>query len=120
MTLAIDRDQIDRFVRALFSGLDPMGYVSLRAFRQFPTKGERDRPLHIEPIGLNLGLEPVIDRAVEIAARVSNGGEPAVLPRRSAPSPAAGAPRPATCMRLRCCRSRSIRAMWSRSPTACR
>src|SRR5271166_3013607 len=83
MTLAIDRAELARFVHALFPDLDPMGYVSLRAFRQFPTKGERegerDRPLHIEPIRLNLGLEPVIDAAERIAARVSKGGEAAVF-----------------------------------------
>ncbi len=77
--LPIDRGEIDRFVRAFFSGLDPLGYVSLRAFRQFPLKGEQNRPLHIEPIRLNLGLEPIIDAAVRIAARVSNGGEAAVF-----------------------------------------
>ena len=79
MTLAVDRDEIARFVRALFCNLDPDGYVSLRAFRQFPPKGERDRPLHIEAIRLNLGLEPIIDAAVRIATRICNGGEPAVF-----------------------------------------
>ena len=79
MTLAVDRDQIARFVHALLCNLDPWGYVSLRAFRQFPTKGERDRPLHIEAVRLNTGLEPVIDAAERIAARVSNGGVPAVF-----------------------------------------
>ena len=79
MMLAADRTQISRIVHALFCNLDPFGYVSLRAFRQFPPKGERDRPLHIEAIRLNLGLEPVIDRAVVIATRIANGGEPAVF-----------------------------------------
>jgi Primase C terminal 2 (PriCT-2) len=78
--LAVDRGEINRFVHALFYELDPMGYVSLRAFRQFPPpKGERDRPLHIEPVRLNLGLEPVVDAAERIALRVSNGGELAVF-----------------------------------------
>ena len=80
MTLAIDRGEISRFVHALFRGCDPFGYVSLRAFRQFPpNNGEPDRPLHNEAIGLNLGLDPVIDRAAEIAGRFVNGGEPAVF-----------------------------------------
>jgi putative DNA primase/helicase len=64
----------------MFAGLDPWGYVSLRAFRQFPPKdGERDRPLHIEAVRLNLGLKPVIDAAERIALRVCNGGEPGVF-----------------------------------------
>ena len=63
----------------MLPNLDPFGYVSLRAFRQFPPKGERDTPLHIEAVRLNLGLEPVIDAAERIAARVSNGGEAAVF-----------------------------------------
>ena len=79
MTLAIDRTELARFVHALFPDLDPMGYVSLRAFRQFPPKGERDRPLHIEAIRLNLGLAPIIDAAVRVATRVSNGGEAGVF-----------------------------------------
>ena len=61
MTLAIDRAELARFFHALFADLDPWGYVSLRAFRQFPPNGERDQPLHIEPIRLNLGLKRVID-----------------------------------------------------------
>ena len=80
MTLAVDRAEMARFVHALLPNLDPWGYVSLRAFRQFPPKdGERDRPLHIEAVRLNLGLEPVIDAAERIALRVSNGGEPGVF-----------------------------------------
>jgi len=80
MNLAVDRAELARFVRALFPNLDQRGYVSLRAFRQFPPKdGERDRPLHIEAVRLNLGLEPVIDAAERIALRVSNGGEPGVF-----------------------------------------
>ena len=39
MTLAVDRAELSRFVHALFCNLDPLGYVSLRAFRQFPPKG---------------------------------------------------------------------------------
>jgi putative DNA primase/helicase len=80
MTLAIERAEIARFVRALLPNLDPFGYVSLRAFRQFPPKdGRRDRPLHIEAVRLNLGLEPVIDAAERVAARLANDGEPAVF-----------------------------------------
>ena len=80
MTLAVDRAELERFIRALFCNLDPFGYVSLRAFRQFPPKdGERDRPLHIEAVRLNLGLEPVIDAAERIAHRISNGGEAGVF-----------------------------------------
>ena len=41
---SIDRTELSRFVRALFEGLDPYGYVSLRAFRQFPPDGVIDRP----------------------------------------------------------------------------
>jgi putative DNA primase/helicase len=78
-TLAIDRAELARFVHALFDGLDDRGFVSLRAFRQFPPRGEPDRPLHIEAIGLNLGPEPIIDRATAIATRIANGGEAGVF-----------------------------------------
>ena len=76
---SIDRTELARFVRALFRDLDPYGYVSLRAFRQTPVSGERDRPLHIESVRLNCGLEPVIDAACRIAGRVANGGEAGVF-----------------------------------------
>ena len=73
--LVIDRSELTRFVNAMFAGLDPWGYVSLRAFPQ-RTSG---KPLHIEAIRLNTGLEPVVDAAVRIAAKVCNGGEPGVF-----------------------------------------
>ena len=76
---SIDRTELSRFVRALFGGLDPFGYFSLRAFRQFPPDGVIDRPLHIEAIRLNTGLEPLIDAACRIAARIANGGEAGVF-----------------------------------------
>jgi putative DNA primase/helicase len=73
--LVVDRSELTRFVNAMFGGLDPWGYVSLRAFPQRTT----GKPLHIEAIRLNTGLEPVIDAAVRIAAKVCNGGEPGVF-----------------------------------------
>ena len=73
--LVIDRSELARFVNAMFAGLDPSGYVSLRAFPQ-RTSG---KPLHIEAIRLNTGLNPVVDAAVRIAAKVCNGGEPGVF-----------------------------------------
>jgi hypothetical protein len=73
--LVIDRSELARFVTAMFAGLDPWGYVSLRAFPQ-RTAG---KPLHIQAIRLNTGLEPVVEAAVRIAAKVCNGGEPGVF-----------------------------------------
>ena len=46
--------------------------------RAFPQR-TAGKPLHIEAIRLNTGLEPVVDAAVRIAAKVCNGGEPGVF-----------------------------------------
>jgi hypothetical protein len=79
--LAVDRDQIERFVSALFMHAGEGGTVSLRAFYDDALAKKRDDPPYkIRNVRLNGGgLGPVIEAAAEIAEAALESGRPVVL-----------------------------------------
>jgi putative DNA primase/helicase len=79
--LRADRDQLTRFVRALFVHAEEGGVVSLRAFFDDGLAGRRgDPPFAIRAVRLNgAGLEPLIDAAAELAEEAARAGRPVVV-----------------------------------------
>src|SRR4051794_35799413 len=73
--LASDREQLSRFVTALFAYAGE-GVVSLRGFPD----DKRDGPPAIRPVSLNgIGFGPMIDAAVEEATRAARARRPMVF-----------------------------------------
>lgn len=73
--LAADRDQLQRFVNALFAYADPGGFVSLRGFLD----NQRGPPAVIEAMEVGDDLAPVTDAAERIATRCARLPEPVVF-----------------------------------------
>jgi hypothetical protein len=70
-----DAQQLDRFVRGIFTHASSGGVVSLRAFLD----GESEDAFDIQPVRINGSLDPVVAKAVAVASRCATATRPAVF-----------------------------------------
>jgi hypothetical protein len=72
-TLEANRDQIEKFVNAIFHHAGESGIVAIRSFYEGDNKRE---VFAFKPTSLDRGLGPVVDAAVEIANRAAKAQRP--------------------------------------------